>query len=157
MDLADGVGAWMPWCLDAWCVGAWVRGCVGAWVCGCVCALLLKCAILCWHLRWPCSLFDAQALSLLQRLTGPLLAALEPEAIPPYVYQLILFATSSSGEGGVSGAGDRRHMRLRVLHGVMDYFDQMDLEIGTTLSVFVSPFFDSPRSSSILSRAVVCN
>ncbi len=94
-----------------------------------------------------------QAVAIMDRLLHPLLASVETEALPPYVYQLILFGTTGDGGGGGGGGGgtggplpggggsggggssgvggvDRRHLRGRVLRGIMDHFDCMDLDIG---------------------------
>ena len=93
-----------------------------------------------------------QAVAVLQRLTNPLLAALDTEALPPYIYQLILFSGGGGGGGGGAAAGagssaatgasglqltDRRRLRAHVLRAVLDHCDSIDIEIGGWLGGWV--------------------
>lgn len=75
------------------------------------------------------------------------LPALDLEAAPPFVYQLLLLSSSrfspeggpappagptsvSSASSAAPGASDKHGMRLRVLRGVMDHFDGLDMDVG---------------------------
>jgi hypothetical protein len=95
-----------------------------------------------------------QAVAVLDRMLHPLLAALDPEALPPYIYQLILFSTSA-GSGGAAGTAagpsaagagaavtmgataERKRLRARALRGIMDHCDAVDLEIGASRAALV--------------------
>lgn len=70
----------------------------------------------------------------LDRLLSAVLPAMDVDATPPFVYQLLLFASARASDGAApDGAADRGQARLRVLRGVMDYYDGLDAEADTVV------------------------
>ncbi len=69
-----------------------------------------------------------EAMLVVNRLIVSVLPALELEATPPFVYQLLLCASVRFG-GEAATLLSGQLLRLRVLRGVMDFFDGLDLEL----------------------------